>query len=138
MLDDRRRLLYGGVVDGGTLHSQPFCEGNAPGATEGIATIAEPVDGGYRVTGRKIFASLSEAADIHNVVAMVPGDERVRFLGVPAAGEGLSIVGEWDPLGMRATLSRTLGSTGSSSRTSTSGCRRAGSTRSPRAGRTSS
>ena len=107
-LDARRRLLYGGVVDGGTLHSQPFSEGNAPGATEGIATVAEPVDGGYLVTGRKIFASLSEAAQIHNVVAMVPGDARVRFLGVPAASNGLSIVGDWDPVGMRATLSRTL------------------------------
>ena len=101
-------MLYEGVVDGGTLHSQPFSEGNAPGATEGIATRAEPVDGGYLVTGRKIFASLSEAANIHNIVARAPGDERVRFLGVPAGSEGLSIVGEWDPLGMRATLSRTL------------------------------
>ena len=107
-LDTRRQLLYEGVIDGGTLHSQPFSEGNAPGATEGIATLAEPVDGGYLVTGRKIFASLSEAANIHNIVAKVPGDERVRFLGVPAVAEGLSIVGEWDPLGMRATLSRTL------------------------------
>jgi alkylation response protein AidB-like acyl-CoA dehydrogenase len=60
------------------------------------------------VTGRKIFASLSEAAQIHNVIAMVPGDDRVRFLGVPAPSDGLSIVGEWDPVGMRATLSRTL------------------------------
>ena len=100
--------LYAGVVDRGTLHSQPFSEGNAPGATEGIPTLAEPVDGGYLVTGRKIFASLSEAANIHNIVARSPGDERVRFLGVPAVADGLSIVGEWDPLGMRATLSRTL------------------------------
>ncbi len=38
----------------------------------------------------------------------MPGDERVRFLGLPAAGDGVSIVGEWDPVGMRATLSRTL------------------------------
>ena len=108
VLEVRRRLLYDGVVEGGTLHSQPFSEGNAPGATEGIATRAEPVDGGYLVTGRKIFASLSEAAQIHNIVARVPGDERVRFLGVPAGADGLSIVGEWDPVGMRATLSRTL------------------------------
>jgi alkylation response protein AidB-like acyl-CoA dehydrogenase len=108
VLDARRRLLYAGVVDGGMLHAQPFSEGNAPGATEGIATRAEPVDGGYLVTGRKIFASLSEAADIHNIIAKVPGDERVRFLGVPADSDGLSIVGEWDPVGMRATMSRTL------------------------------
>ncbi len=107
-LQERREILFSGVVDHGRLHSQPFSEGNAPGATEGFQTRADPVDGGYRITGRKIFASLSEAADIHNILAVVPGDERVRFLGVPADAEGVTIEGEWNPLGMRATLSRTL------------------------------
>lgn len=108
ILEDRRRVLYAGVVEQGTLHSQPFSEGNAPGATAGFSTRAEPVDGGYRISGRKIFASLSEAADVHNIVAMVPGDHRVRFLGLPANADGVHIEGDWDPVGMRATLSRTL------------------------------
>jgi alkylation response protein AidB-like acyl-CoA dehydrogenase len=107
-LEARRAHLYGGVVNRGLLHAQPFSEGNAPGATAGIQTVAEPVDGGFLVTGRKIFASLSEAADLHNIVALCPGDERVRFLGVPAGADGLRIEGDWDPVGMRATLSRTL------------------------------
>jgi alkylation response protein AidB-like acyl-CoA dehydrogenase len=107
-LERRRVLLYEGVVDGGKVHAQPFSEGNAPGATEGILTVAEPAEGGFVVTGRKIFASLSEAADLHNIVARVPGDDRVRFLGVPAGAPGLTIEGPWDPVGMRATLSRTL------------------------------
>ena len=107
-LDARRSALFAGVIEQGDLHSQPFSEGNAPGATAGIQTRAEPVTGGYRVSGRKIFASLSEAANIHNIVAVVPGDERVRFLGVPADAAGVHIEGDWDPLGMRATLSRTL------------------------------
>ena len=38
----------------------------------------------------------------------MPGDDGVRFLGVPAGAPGLTIAGPWDPLGMRATLSRTL------------------------------
>lgn len=108
ILEDRRRVLYAGVVEQGTLHSQPFSEGNAPGATAGFSTRAEPVEGGYRISGRKIFASLSEAADVHNIVAMVPGDHRVRFLGLPADADGVHIEGDWDPVGMRATLSRTL------------------------------
>ena len=107
-LEQRRERLYSGVVERGTLHAQPFSEGNAPGATEGFLTRAEPVEGGYRVSGHKIFASLSEAADVHNIVAVVPGDDRVRFMGVPADAEGLRIEGDWDPVGMRATLSRTL------------------------------
>ena len=108
ILEDRRRVLYAGVVEQATLHSQPFSEGNAPGATAGFSTRAEPVEGGYRISGRKIFASLSEAADVHNIVAMVPGDHRVRFLGLPANADGVHIEGDWDPVGMRATLSRTL------------------------------
>jgi alkylation response protein AidB-like acyl-CoA dehydrogenase len=107
-LQERRQLLYRGVIEQGVIHSQPFSEGVAPGATDGFHTRAVPVDGGYLVTGRKIFASLSGAANIHDVVCTVPGDERIRFLGVPASADGVRIEGEWDPLGMRATDSRDL------------------------------
>ncbi len=107
-LVERRAMLRRGIVVDGMVHSQPFSEGIAAGATEGFATRAVPVDGGYRVTGRKIFASLSGAADVHNIVCMVEGDPRVRFLGVPANSDGVVLEGDWDPLGMRATDSRTL------------------------------
>ncbi len=106
---ERRRIdVWREVVENGTIHAQPFSEGRAPGETEGFATQAVPVDGGYRVSGRKIFASLSEAADSHNVTCMVAGDDRVRFLGVPADADGITIEGDWDPLGMRATISKNL------------------------------
>ena len=111
MLDERRAELRRGIVEDGKIHSQPFSEGAAAGATAGYSTRAEPVDGaggGYRVTGRKIFASLSGAAQIHNVVCLVPGDDRIRFMGVPTDADGATIEGEWDPLGMRGTDSRTL------------------------------
>ncbi len=106
---ERRRIdVWREVVENGTIHAQPFSEGRAPGETEGFATQAVPVDGGYRVSGRKIFASLSEAADSHNVTCMVAGDDRVRFLGVPADAGGITIEGDWDPLGMRGTISKNL------------------------------
>lgn len=107
-LHARRAVLRRGIIDRHVIHSQPFSEGVAAGATVGYATRAVPVDGGYRVSGRKIFASLSGAADIHNVVCMVEGDPRVRLLGLPADATGVRIEGEWDPLGMRATDSRNL------------------------------
>jgi len=107
-LEERRAELYRGIVEDGTIHSQPFSEGIAGGALEGIGTRAVPVQGGYLVTGRKIFASLSGAANIHNVVALVEGDERIRFMGIPADADGVSIEGDWDPLGMRGTDSRNL------------------------------
>lgn len=108
LLHTRRSVLRDGVINHNKIHSQPFSEGISAGATSGFVTKAVPVDGGYRVTGRKIFASLSGAADIHNVVCMVEGDDRVRLLGIPATGDGVRIEGEWDPLGMRATDSRNL------------------------------
>ena len=108
VLQQRRKVLWQGVVEQGHIHSQPFSEGIAAGATEGYATTATPVDGGFRVSGRKIFASLSGAADIHNIVCTVEGDPRVRLLGVAADSEGLRIEGDWDSLGMRATDSRNL------------------------------
>lgn len=108
ILDSRRKLLFDGVVDGHVLHSQPFSEGLSGRATTGVATVARPVDGGFLISGRKIFASLSDAADVHNVVALVPGDDRIRLFGVTKDAPGLTITGDWDPLGMRGTISRTL------------------------------
>ncbi len=106
--DRRRTALWRGIVEDGQVHAQPFSEGRASGETAGFAVRAVPADGGYRVSGRKIFASLSEVADLHNVTCMVEGDNRVRFLGVPADAEGVVIEGDWDPLGMRGTVSKNL------------------------------
>lgn len=108
LLDRRRKGLFGGIVEQHQIHAQPFSEGLSGRATTGVATIATPVEGGYTINGRKIFASLSESADIHNVACLVPGDDRVRLIGVPAGADGLTVTGEWDPLGMRGTVSKTL------------------------------
>ena len=104
----RRERLWSGIIDRKLIHSQPFSEGMSAGATSGYMTKAVPVDGGYRVTGRKIFASLSGGAHVNNVVCTIEGDPRIRLLGVPADGHGVELEGDWDPLGMRATDSRTL------------------------------
>ena len=103
-----RSALYRGVLEEGHIHSQPLSEGVSRGATAGVTTKAEPTEGGWRINGRKIFASLAGAADFYNLTCMVPGETSVRFLSVPSDAEGVRIVGEWDPLGMRGTDSRTL------------------------------
>ena len=103
-----RTEMFRGVVEDGRIHSQPFSEGLAAGATAGVATRARPVENGWRVSGRKIFASLSGAANFYNVICQVPGEDSIRFLGVPADAAGVSCVDDWDPLGMRGTVSRTL------------------------------
>ena len=103
-----RAEMYRGVVEQGHIHSQPFSEGMAPGETVGIGTNAKKVDGGFVVSGKKIFASLSGAATYYNVTAQIPGEDAIRLLGVPAKGDGVSLLDDWDPLGMRGTVSRTL------------------------------
>jgi alkylation response protein AidB-like acyl-CoA dehydrogenase len=108
-----RALLFENVVRRGMVYSQPFSEGGAAAAGKAPwGTLAHPVDGGYRVTGRKIFASLAGAADFYGVLCTVdrPGASQrdALYLAVPAGAEGVTVTGDWDPLGMRGTVSRTL------------------------------
>ena len=66
------------------------------------------------MTGRKVFASLSGHADYYGVLCTeVAADARASrrntvYLAIPADAVGVSVAGEWDPLGMRGTVSRTL------------------------------
>jgi alkylation response protein AidB-like acyl-CoA dehydrogenase len=103
-----RQELYRAVLEQGEIHSQPLSEGVSRGATAGVTTRAVPTEGGWLVSGRKIFASLAGAASAYNLTCVVPGEELIRFLSVRSDTPGVRIVGDWDPLGMRGTDSRTL------------------------------
>lgn len=112
----RRSLHYGRILRDGAVYSQPFSEGGAA-AAGGVAfgTTARRVAGGYRVTGRKIFASLAGHADVYGVLcteARAGEEKRSRrdtlYLAIPRDAPGVTVAGEWDPLGMRGTVSRTL------------------------------
>ena len=111
----RRRTHYRRIVDDGAIYSQPFSEGGAA-AAGGVAfgTEARPAKGGFVVNGKKIFASLSGAADYYGVLCTerAEGEAASRrntlYLAIPADAPGVQVVGDWDPLGMRGTVSRTL------------------------------
>ena len=111
----RRELHFARVVKDGAVYAQPFSEGSAAAAGRApFGTTARKVEGGWRVNGRKIFASLSGAADYYGILCTEDkGDEKpdardTLYLAVPARSEGLSISGDWNPLGMRGTVSRNL------------------------------
>ncbi len=111
----RRRTHYRRILDRGAIYAQPFSEGGAAAAgVVAFGTEARPVDGGFVVNGKKIFASLSGAADYYGVLCTerAEGEGASRrntlYLAVPADADGVSVVGDWDPLGMRGTVSRTL------------------------------
>jgi alkylation response protein AidB-like acyl-CoA dehydrogenase len=111
----RRAVHFRRVVADGAIYAQPFSEGNASavGAIP-FGTTARPVDGGWLVTGRKVFASLSGHADYYGVLCTELTEEgrasrrNTLYLAIPARTSGVSVTGEWDPLGMRGTVSRTL------------------------------
>jgi alkylation response protein AidB-like acyl-CoA dehydrogenase len=111
-----RTGIYQRVVEGGAIFAQTFSEpshaaaaGRAP-----FGTTAKKIDGGWRIDGRKHFASLSGAAAYYGILCTEDrgdGTHDVKdtlYLAVPAETPGFRVSGSWDPLGMRATVSRNL------------------------------
>ena len=111
----RRELHFARIVNQGAIYAQPFSEGSAAAAGKApFGTTAKKVDGGWLINGRKIFASLSGAANYYGVLCTEDkGDEHpdardTLYISVPATAAGFSISGDWNPLGMRGTVSRNL------------------------------
>ena len=101
------------VVRQGKLIGGNFSE---PGTTSLIgerplSARARAVEGGYSITGRKMFASMLEAAD-HVMVMAYPdtatGPHAGMLLLVSPGTRGRSVNANWDVLGMRATRSDSL------------------------------
>jgi acyl-CoA dehydrogenase len=67
---------------------------------------AEKVEGGYRITGRKNFASGAPMANLFMTGAIEDDPKEgptVLQFGVPMNAKGISIEETWDTMGMRAT-----------------------------------
>jgi alkylation response protein AidB-like acyl-CoA dehydrogenase len=101
------------VVRQGKLIGGNFSE---PGHTSLIgerplSARARRVAGGWSVTGRKMFASMLEAADYVMVLAY-PEDATTPSAGIllliPPDAPGRRVIANWDVLGMRATRSDSL------------------------------
>jgi alkylation response protein AidB-like acyl-CoA dehydrogenase len=68
--------------------------------------IAVAVEGGYRVSGRKVFASQVPAGDVFSTMFAFDDPEqgqRVLNMAVPVRAEGVRVIETWDTLGMRGT-----------------------------------
>ena len=79
-----------------------------------LNTAFEEAEDGYRVTGAKYFCSLGDGAS-YGLLYAVPKDKAqqaniddVQFFLADVAAPGVEIRDEWDPLGMRATVSKPL------------------------------
>jgi alkylation response protein AidB-like acyl-CoA dehydrogenase len=108
------------VVERGVFYGQPHSEPVEHGQTDTALTVggrrfgttARKVDGGYVVNGRKFFVSLAGAAPYYATPAIRLGDEpwleRTLYLQVAKDTPGVTFQGDWDPMGMRATVSRDM------------------------------
>ncbi|WP_198029092.1 acyl-CoA dehydrogenase family protein [Actinoplanes sp. N902-109] len=117
--EEHQARFFPGVARDGHLFDGAYSETRA--GVIGLAdTRAVPVTGGYRVTGRKSWGTLSSVADFHTFNATItdpdgtlPADHTVRtsrevLLVCPAGAEGVRIEKTWDALGMRATGTETV------------------------------
>jgi alkylation response protein AidB-like acyl-CoA dehydrogenase len=115
-----RAAKFREVVEQGSFYGQPHSEPVEQGETDTtlavggrrFGTTAQKVAGGYVVNGRKFFVSLGGCAPYFATPAIRLGDEpwieRTLYLQIPKDAPGVSFTGEWDPMGMRATVSRDL------------------------------
>ena len=99
----------------GQPHGEPVESGNEDQLNVGgrrFGTRAERVDDGYLVNGSKFFVSSAGAADYYATPALVVGEvsweERTLYLSIPREASGMEFSGDWDPIGMRATVSRDM------------------------------
>ena len=115
-LVEGRCAHYKRIIDEGAIYAQPFSEGgDAAAGKVAFATRAVRTKGGWLVSGKKIFASLSGHADYYGALCTElasendkPSRSNTMYVAIPADAKGVSVEGEWDPLGMRGTVSRTL------------------------------
>ncbi|MBM7517504.1 acyl-CoA dehydrogenase family protein [Nocardioides nitrophenolicus] len=108
--DAKKRLAE--LVVGGALICAPLSEPAASSLLPGtyLPTLtARRVPGGLEVTGTKMFASLWEASDYAFMFAHPEGSsdptEVVGFLMPTDQPDAITVVDDWDTLGMRATRS---------------------------------
>jgi alkylation response protein AidB-like acyl-CoA dehydrogenase len=91
-------MAAAGMVVGGSLTDA------ATGLNVRVSsTPATPVEGGYRVSGRKSFCSLAPVLDfLWGTASSVDGGPLMLF-GLPRDTPGLTFVDSWDTLSMRGT-----------------------------------
>jgi alkylation response protein AidB-like acyl-CoA dehydrogenase len=96
------------LVDGRVVVAAAISE---PGQDLGRpSTLAEPVGGGWCISGRKIFCTMSPGADVllASVTYAHPDGERYGFVQIPAWSPGVVIHEDWDALGMRTSGSNSV------------------------------
>ncbi|MGE0314265.1 MAG: acyl-CoA dehydrogenase family protein [Lautropia sp.] len=109
----QRARILGAVVEQGALLN---ATGSEPGRTSrglyNLITIADRVEGGYKISGLKNYATLGDVVDYNIIFAGMrdkEGSEGHLGVALPKDTPGLKVVaGSWNPIGMRGAASPTL------------------------------
>lgn len=109
----RERQFRRAVKEQG-IYSQPISEAGQNWTSKPAQTQCVKTEGGWKINGFKKFASLAGYCDYYSIVCteifegIAPRHEDTMIFVVHKDAVGLSVKGEWDPLGMRGTNSRDL------------------------------
>ncbi len=105
--DSSQRWILEAAVDGQVIAAGHAESGNDIPVLLSTC-VAERVEGGYRLTGRKQFGSNGPAwtwLGAHAIDAAAPGGPQVVHAFVERTSPGVTVVETWDTLGMRPTQS---------------------------------
>ena len=92
------------IVNDGTMINTFASEAASGSPSRGgrPETTAVSADGGWRITGRKTFSTLSPILDRFVVSAYIPGEDRTDDFLVHRS-DRVTMIETWDTIGMRAT-----------------------------------
>lgn len=109
--NDEQQRHCARLVHDGAVFTMVFSEPGSGAHFLQPQMTASPVEGGYRLNGRKSFATSAGGADLVVINAVVDGTDDgafTLFVVEPKANPGIEVTGRWDAMGMRANDSRSL------------------------------
>ncbi|MCH7652202.1 MAG: acyl-CoA/acyl-ACP dehydrogenase [Chloroflexi bacterium] len=105
---EQKQVFYSDVIEKGRMFGSWGSEPERRGGTGVGDTVLAPKNGGYELNGRKHFCTMAGATHRSLVHCTMEGYDKVSgyiLALVPETTPGVNIVGEWDTIGMRATVS---------------------------------
>ena len=109
--DEQKSLYFSEVVKDGKLFGSWGSEPESRGGAAFRRTEIARTNGGYLINGEKHFCTMAGGAHRYLVHCSLKGanpDEALLLALVPEDSPGLHLVGDWNTLGMRATISPSM------------------------------